>query len=429
MSSTRSDRAIALVDCNNFYVSCERVFRPDLRHKPVIVLSNNDGNVVARSNEAKKLGIKFGTPFHECRDLIAQYQIHVFSSNYALYGDLSHRVMETLSMFSPHMEIYSIDEAFLDISFVPASERFAYAQRIQQTVAQWTEIPVSVGIGSTKTLAKLANHWAKHSDNACGIFDLTNCGNCDEILKNTPVEEIWGIGHRYAELLKKHGVYNALAFCKLPDFWIRTHMTIMGLRTAWELRGIACLALEEVAPPRKGIVSSRSFGIPVESFEALREAIVSYTARAAAKLRRQRSAASFLGVFVATNPFAREPQYSNFISYRLPHPTASSFVLIRYATECFAQIYRKGFRYKKAGVMLSEIVDESATTCGLFESPREVLRHQRVFTTIDEINKRFGRQTIFYAAEGIEQPWQMQRKFLSPRYTTCWKEIPVVHAN
>lgn len=429
MSSTRCNYAIALVDCNNFYVSCERVFRPDLKNKPVIVLSNNDGNIVARSKEVKQLGIKFGAPFCECRDIIAQHNIHVFSSNYALYGDFSHRVMQTLSLFSPHVEIYSIDEAFLDLSFVPAFERLTYAHNIRNTVEQWTGIPVSIGIGPNKTLAKLANHWAKQNDETCGVFDFTTCNNGEEILAHTPVEEIWGIGPRYAAFLKAHGVHTAQQFRNLPDFWIRTHLTVTGLRTAWELRGIPCLSLEEIPAPRKSIVSSRSFGAPVESFESLREAIISYTARAATKLRSQRTVASFLGVFLSTNPFAQEPQYSNFISYKLPFPTSSTFMLIQCAVQCLQQIYREGFRYKKAGVLLSEITDENTKTPQLFQTNTKLHQHQRLFVAIDAINARFGRHTIFYAAEGIEQPWQMQRKFLSPRYTTCWKEIPVVKAH
>lgn len=429
MSSTRSEtRAIALVDCNNFYASCERVFRPDLKGRPVIVLSNNDGNVVARSNEVKKIGLKFGAPFHECKELIVRHGITVFSSNYTLYGDLSHRVMTTLSMFSPHMEIYSIDEAFLDLGTMERAAREELGMRIRQTVEQWTGIPVSVGIGPTKTLAKLANHWAKHECPDKGVFDVGGCANIDAILEKTPVEEIWGIGPRYKMLLNRHGVHTARQFRDLSDSWVRAHMTVMGLRTAWELRGISCIPIEEAASPRKGIVSSRSFGTPVESFDTLREAIASYAARAGAKLRRQRCAASFVGVFIATNPFADEPQYSNFVSCRLPLPTSSSFALIHNATHCLSRIYRHGFRYKKAGVMLAEIVEDQFESGGLFESPCETSRNKHLFSVIDRVNERFGARTLFCASEGIGQAWHMRRAFLSPRYTTSWTEIPVVRA-
>jgi DNA polymerase V len=429
MSCIRSDsRCVALVDCNNFYVSCERVFEPALKGKPVIVLSNNDGNVVARSNEVKKLGLKFGAPFHACREFIKTHGVRVFSSNYALYGDLSHRVMETLSMFSPHMEIYSIDEAFLDLGRMGPTERDAYARRIRQTVEQWTGIPVSIGIGPTKTLAKLANHWAKHDCPQTGVFHIDPADNIDEILKKTPVEEIWGIGPRYKALLYRHGVHTALQFRDLPDAWVRARMTVTGLRMLLELRGIPCLALEEVSPPRKGIVSSRSFGAPLESFDALREAVASYASRAAAKLRQQNSAAGFVGVFLATNPFADEPQYSNFVSYRLPLPTSSGFMLIRHATHCLKQIYREGFRYKKAGVMLAEIVDRQFEALGLFETERDLSRDSRLFAIVDRVNARYGARTVFCASEGISQSWQMRRSFLSPSYTTSWNEIPIAFA-
>lgn len=429
MSCIRSDgRAIALVDCNNFYVSCERVFRPDLTGQPVIVLSNNDGNVVARSNEVKKLGLKFGAPFHECREFIRKHGVRVFSSNYTLYGDMSHRVMGTLSGFSPRMEIYSIDEAFLDLGRMEHPARETYAKQIRQTVERWTGIPVSIGIGPTKTLAKIANHWAKREYPDRGVFDIGGCADIDALLEHTSVEEVWGIGPRYGALLKRMSVHTARCFRDLPDSWIRAQMTVMGLRTAWELRGIPCLALEDVASPRKGIVSSRSFGTPIESFDELREAVASYTARAAGKLRRQHCAASFVGVFLSTNPFADEPQYSNFISCRLPLPTSSSFALIRHATHCLAQIYREGFRYKKTGVMLSDIVDDRFESAGLFDSPHEISREKRLFSVIDRVNRRFGARTVFCASEGIAQAWHMRRAFLSPRYTTSWNEIPVVRA-
>ncbi len=428
MSCIRSDgRAIALVDCNNFYVSCERIFRPDLAARPVIVLSNNDGNVVARSNEVKKLGLKFGAPLHECREFIRKHGVSVFSSNYTLYGDISHRVMETLAAFSPRMEIYSIDEAFLDLGRMEHAARETYGKKIRQTVERWTGIPISVGIGPTKTLAKLANHRAKHNCPQEGVFDIGGA-DIDAVLEQTPVKEVWGIGPRYGALLNRMGVHTARQFRDLPDSWIRAHMTVVGLRTAWELRGISCLSIEDVASPRKGIVSSRSFGTPVESFEPLREAVASYASRAAEKLRRQHCAASFVGVFLATNPFSDEPQYSNFISYRLPLPTSSSFALIRHAAHCLERIYREGFRYKKAGVMLAEIVDGRFESAGLFESAHEITREKRLFSVIDRVNERFGARTVFCASEGIGQAWHMRRAFLSPRYTTSWNEIPVVRA-
>ncbi len=418
----------ALVDCNNFYVSCERVFMPSLEGRPVVVLSNNDGNVVARSNEVKALGLEFGAPYHKCRDFIARYGVQVFSSNYALYGDLSLRVMETLARFSPSMEIYSIDEAFLHL---PSSRRFdimEWGSRIRATVRQWTGIPVSIGIGPTKTLAKLANRLAKKRFPDRGVFDISGCTDMDDLLESVFVGDIWGIGHSYSAMLARHGVTNARQFRGLPDHWIKKRMTVTGLRTAWELRGRPCLDLEEMAPPRKGIVSSRSFGRPVESLGELREALASYVGRAAAKLRRQGSAASFLGVFLATNRFKAEPQYSNFTAVRLPVPSSYTPELLVPALACLESIYRPGFRYKKTGIMLSEIVAECDAVRSLFEDQGASGRKRRLSETVDRINGRLGAGRLFYAAEGMGKSWQMRRSLLSPAYTTRWSEIPVVKA-
>ncbi len=418
----------ALVDCNNFYVSCERLFMPALERAPVAVLSNHDGNVVARSNEVKALGLEFGAPYHKCRELIERHGMRVFSSNYTLYGDLSHRVMETLSRFAPVMEIYSIDEAFLDFRGLAERDLDACAARIRETVRQWTGIPVSVGMAPTKTLAKLANRIAKKRVPARGVFTIADPGELDALLDGVSAGDIWGIGPRFTRLLNRRGVRTAREFRDLPDWWLKKNMTVTGLRTAWELRGFPCLELEEIAQPRKGIVSSRSFGRPVESIEELREALAGYVSRAAGKLRRQGSSAAFLGVFLATNPFKDEPQYSNFTAARLPAPTSYTPDLIAHAHHCLDAIFRPGFRYKKTGVMLSDILADDHVTGDLFEGPEASARKRSLSGTVDLINSRLGRDTVFYAAEGTRRAWRMRRSLLSPCYTTRWEEIPVVKA-
>lgn len=418
----------ALVDCNNFYVSCERVFNPALEGRPVVVLSNNDGNVVARSNEVKDLGLEFGAPLFKCEDMIARHGIRAFSSNYTLYGDLSRRVMETLATFSPEMEIYSIDEAFLSLKGVPAGDLDCLGRRIRATVRQWTGIPVSIGIAPTKTLAKLANGLAKKTTESGGVICLPDPSAIDDLLESVAVERVWGIGRRYTLLLNRNGVRTARQMRDLPDRWVRKHMTVTGLRLAWELRGVSCLSLEEAPAPRKGIVCSRSFGRPAESLAEIREALAAYVSRAGEKLRAQRSAAAALGVFVCTNPFRDEPQYANFRSASLPAPTSYTPELVRWAHHLLDGMFRPGFRYKKTGVMISEIVPESMAPGDLFSPPGLDGRRRSLMEAVDRINERRGRGAVRFASEGIDQGWRMRRALLSPRYTTRWDEIPVVSA-
>ena len=418
----------ALVDCNNFYVSCERVFNPMLEGRPVVVLSNNDGNVVARSNEVKDIGLDFGAPLFKCESLIAQHGIHVFSSNYTLYGDLSRRVMDTLGQFTPDMEIYSIDEAFLSLDGLRHMNLTEYGRIIRKTVTQWTGIPVSIGIAPTKTLAKLANRIAKKDPGYNGVFDITAHPRTEELLDSISVEHVWGVGPRYAKLLARNGVRTVWELRDMPDRWIRKHMTITGLRMVMELRGISCIPLEEAPPPKKGIVSSRSFGHPVESLEDLKEALASYVSRAAVKLRVQKSRASVMGVFLTTNPFKNEPQYSNYRVLRLPCPTSYTPNLITFAHDVLETMFREGFRYKKTGVFLEEILPEDDAPLDLFSSPPDSDRKHSLMRTVDRINGRRGAGAIFYASEGIGREWRMRRSKLSPRFTTRWSEIPVVRA-
>jgi DNA polymerase V len=418
-----------LVDCNNFYVSCERVFRPELREQPVVVLSNNDGNVVALSNEVKEMGVlPFGAPFFKAREFFRKRQVAVFSSNYTLYGDMSRRVMECLARFAPEMEVYSIDEAFLSLRGM-RDDPVEYGRMVRDAVKQWTGIPVSIGIAPTKTLAKLACRIGKKDTGCNGVFELADRGRVEETLAATDAGDVWGVGHQYRELLRRNGISTARQLRDAPDKWVRRNMTIMGLRTVWELRGVPCIPLDELPAPKKGIVSSRSFGRPVERVEELREAVAAYVSRAAEKLRAQKSVAGSLTVFLSTNRFKEDdPQYSTGISCRLPVPSSYTPRLIHVAGRLLARIYRPGYRYKKAGVMLYEIMPEGDAQLDLFSRLHDTGRTRRLMSTMDRINRSMGRHTLHFAAEGIVRPWQMRRDFLSPRYTTHWGEIPVVRA-
>ena len=418
---------IAIVDCNNFYASCERVFNPKLIGKPILVLSNNDGIIVARSNEAKALGIKMGEPLFKVKDLVAKYDIKVFSSNYMLYGDMSHRVMATLEQFAPEVEIYSIDEAFLNFQGFDRMDLTEYCRYIRKTVYQWTGITVSIGIAETKTLAKLANRIAKKKPEYDGVMNLINCKNIVQHLKFTQVEDIWGVGRQYTKLLTKNGIMNAYDFTQANDKWIRKNMTVMGLRTAIELRGVPCIKLEHAVPAKKAILSSRSFGHPVENIQEIKEAVALFTTRAAEKLRHQNSAARLLTVFMRTNPFKETPQYHNGVLVHLPVPTDSTSEMLFYAMKGIDQIYREGYKFNKVGIMLAGFVPVDRTQIGLFDSENR-FKMGVVSDLIDKINLDMGRQTIFYASCGIRRPWQTKAELRSQRFTTKWKELPQVTA-
>lgn len=414
---------VALVDCNNFYVSCERVFDPGLRGRPVVILSNNDGNVVARSEEAKALGIPFAAPFCKWREFIDGHGVAVCSSNYTLYGDMSRRVMESLAPFAPEMEIYSIDEAFLSLAGDPAGGT-ALGCEMRALVGRWTGIPVSVGIAPTKTLAKAASKIAKKRPE--GVFNFAAVDDVDAHLAGFPVGDLWGVGPRYNEMLRRHGITTALDLKRAPESWVRRKMTVVGLRLLLELRGIPCLALEEVAAPKREIVSSRSFGKPVEELGGLREAVASYTGRAAEKLRAQRCAASTVTVFLMTNRFKpEEPQYANGMTAALPLATSYTPHLLRCACALLERIYRPGFRYKKVGVLLSGIIPESEVQPDLFYRVRDPRRKRELMLVHDRLNRTMGRGAVRFASEGIGKPWGMRRRYLTRRYTTRWDELPL----
>jgi len=416
-------KAIALVDCNNFYVSCERVFNTNLEGQPVVVLSNNDGCIVARSPEVKALGIKMGTPIFQIRDLLTYHRIQVYSSNYTLYGDMSCRVMETLAQFTPRLEVYSIDEAFLDLSGFSHLNLSDYGQTIRQTVKQWTGIPVSVGIASTKTLAKLANDLAKQD--GTGVCALTGT-NLDEILGAISIEDIWGIGRNYARSLWSHGIETALQLRDANLDWIQQQYSIVLVRLVRELRGQSCLPLELVPPAQKSLMVSRSFGQPVTTLKHLKQAIATYTSRAAEKLRRHELAAGTMNLFAMTNRF-QKGHYSNSVTVSLPVATHHTPELLLYALQATEKLYQPGYEFKKAGVLLLNLSPTTQTQTHLFDTcDRE--RESRLMTAIDGLNQQFGAGTIQFAATGIRQPWKLKATRLSGRYTTCWRDVPLVVA-
>jgi len=414
-----------LVDCNNFYVSCERVFNPALNGRPVVVLSNNDGCIIARSNEAKKLEIKMGTPAFKIDAALQRNKVAVYSSNYALYGDLSQRVMSVLDQFAPEIEIYSIDEAFLNLTGIPV-EWNEYAGRIRKTVFKNIGIPVSVGVGPTKVLAKVANHYAKKIPENQGIYVLDSPAKIENLLKSLAIEEVWGIGGRYAALLKSAAVTTAWDFTQMADGWVKKRMTIVGLRVKKELEGIACLEMELIIPEKKAICTSRSFGASQTELEPIREAVATYAARCAEKLRRQHSSAGMLMVFIHTNGFKEdEPQYAQNYLCRLPVATNSAIELIKHSLRALEVIYREGYRYKKAGVVALEIVPENRVQGALFDRIDRA-KHAEIMKTLDQINSKFGRDTLKVAAQGSGRRWKLRQEKLSPRYTTNWRDIITV---
>jgi DNA polymerase V len=415
----------ALIDCNNFYVSCERLFQPVLHGKPVVVLSNNDGCVIARSDEAKALGIPMGLPAFKLTDLLKEHPIEVFSSNYTLYGDLSARVMTTLTQWTPDVEVYSIDEAFLQFSMVPPDGLTAYGQSMRATIQKWTGIPVSIGIGPTKTLAKLANRLAKRSPEAQGVVILTSPSEIEATLAQTPIQDIWGIGPGYTRRLHAYEIKTALQLRNMTDRWVRQELGIVGLRLVWELRGISCLPLELCPPPKQSLMVSRSFGCPITTLREIREAVATYMTRAAEKLRRHHVAAGVLTVFLMTNRFTDEPHYSNSVTMPLPVATQDTAELIGYALRSIEQIFREGYHYQKAGVILTALVPAHQIQAHLFDQhDRE--RSRRLMTAIDTINREWGSGTICYAAVGLRPGWLMRCARRSPRYTTRWEELAVV---
>ncbi|WP_373094988.1 translesion error-prone DNA polymerase V subunit UmuC [Zhongshania sp.] len=421
-----SGSVFALVDCNNFYASCETLFQPKYRGSPIVVLSNNDGCVVARSKEAKLLGIKMGVPFHQISAMVKQKKVVVFSSNYALYGDLSHRVMSVLGDIAPDVEVYSTDEAFLSLAGMERNiDLVAYGQAIRERVQNWTGITVCVGISTTKTLAKLANHAAKAYPATGGVVDLTDRHRQRKLLALTPVGDVWGVGRQLSIKLHDLNIHTALDLAEADLKTLRKQFSVVLERTARELNGESCLALEDVVSAKKQIVCSRSFGTRVEELTQLREAVSSYTARASVKLRASGQLAKQVTVSVRTGAFNQnETPYNNMASTTLAVPTDDSSVLCKVANSLLGKIWRPGYRYAKAGVMLSDLYGKDTIQEDLF-SPQGTADRAKLMATLDNINKsRHGQ--VFLAAQGIKQRWAMHRDYLSPSYTTQWCDIPLV---
>lgn len=414
----------ALVDCNNFYASCERLFRPELVGKPVVVLSNNDGCVIARSAEAKALGIPMAAPAYQWEQRFRAAGVAVFSSNYALYGDLSARIMSTLESLAPRVEVYSIDEAFLDLTGVADPQ--ALCREIRARVQRWVGIPVSIGIARTKTLAKLANGVAKKQPQHGGVFHLERSPAAEALLQATEVGDVWGIGPRHSQRLWARGVRTALDFVRLPRTWVRRELSVVGLCTQLELSGVSCLSLTRAAAPHKSLLCSRSFGQLVSELAHLREAVTSYAVRATEKLRREGAEASSVQVFLAT-PRHREnlPQHNGLATVALGAATAHTPLIIEAALRALDQCFRSGFEYQKAGVMLLGLAPASSRQLSLLDlSPEERERQRGLMSALDAVNRRFGRGTLRYAiTTAPDRPWHMRQRRRSPRYTTNWEEL------
>lgn len=426
----QTNQLFALVDVNNFYVSCERVFAPKLEGVPMVVLSNNDGCAVARSAEVKALGVKMATPWFQMKDLAKQHGIQAYSSNYTLYGDMSSRVVEVLRRFTPNLEVYSIDESFLQIETVlkQYADPTSLGQIIKQDVKDTTGLPVCVGIGASKTLAKLANHLAKKHPQFAGVCDISSTPKeaLYQWMAETAVGEVWGIGSKTAKKLKDLKINSVFDLVQASPQAMRQQFGVVIERICYELRGVSCLQLEEVAPAKQQIISSRSFGKPVTSMEELAESVATHAARGAEKLRSQKSVTGALTIFVQTNPHKPfEPQHHQSITVVLSDPSDNTLTLTSAALKGLKQIYKTGFKYKKAGVILNLLADKPTMQQSLFDDIEVKGKSAGLMKAMDSINSRFGNAAIKTAASGTKQDWQMRSGNRSPNYTTQWDELPV----
>lgn len=428
-----------LVDCNSFYASCERVFQPRLRGKPIIVLSNNDGCVVARSSEAKALGIAMGVPLFQIKELVRKHNVAVFSSNYALYGDMSERVMSIMAQFCPNIEVYSIDEAFLKLNFYQQNEAsvMTFGQKLRQHILKCTGIPVSIGIGATKTLAKLANHIAKKNalDNLTqyeGVFSLTDDSRHEALLSQIPISAVWGIGRQYDAQLQATGFKTVWQLRQAPEGWIRQQMGVVGVRLVKELKGLSCYALAPPETDRQNICVSRSFSKDISDLNQLKEAIATYATRIGEKLRHFNQKTAAITVFIIRNRFKLSPHDNGYAystrTVELNVPTSDSGKIIALANRIIEQLYREGLSYKKAGIIASALTHQQTLQGDIFGEAQTERKREALMQTIDNINQRMGKNTVrfsiathFNSTEG--SGWQMKMAFRSPRFTTVWEEI------
>ena len=425
MSSIQRTRKLALVDCNSFYVSCERLFNPRIRRKPVVVLSNNDGCIISRSNEAKALGIKMGEPYFKAKDIIVKNKVEVFSSNYSLYGDLSRRVMRTLKRFNSEIEVYSIDEAFLDLSNFLDSEVEKVGKEIRETVLQWTGIPTSIGIAKTKTLSKIANHIAKKKQS--GVTSLIGIENLDPVLEKIEINDVWGVGRQLTKFYQKNGIYNAKQLKNKSNTWIKKSSNVLGSRTAMELRGIPCINLETTQAKRKSCVVSRSFGKRIEKFQELKEAVANYCLNASEKIRSESLVAKAITVFVRTSPFQRNfGYYSNAKTIDFPIATNNSIETVKTAVNILEKIFKNGYQYQKAGVMLTGLRNDDGRK-NLFSSEKDE-KIDSLMRSIDNTNYRYGRSTLSLASAGVQKKWNMRRQYSSKIDTADFYCLPTIKA-
>ena len=429
MFAPPASRSIALIDVNNFYVSCERVFNPKLIGKPVVVLSNNDGCAVARSNEVKALGVGMGAPWFKFKDLAKQHGIIGLSSNYALYADMSNRVMSILREYSPEQEIYSIDESFLDLTGFQSRDLVKYGQDMRKRILKWTGLPVCVGIGSTKTLSKLANHCAKKRPifNSVCNFNTMSPSDLDGLLGQLDVGEIWGVGRKLAPRLQALGFNTVLDLKRASPERLRQQFSVVMEKTIRELNGTVCIELEDVAPDKQQIMSSRSFGQSVSDYNSLAESVTLYMSRAAEKLRKQESFSGSVNVHIRTSPFKPDdPFYSNSLTVPLPTPTDDTRILVNVALWALKQIYKPNYNYAKAGVMLSEIVSEAGVQTDLFSQVQTSPKSAALMAAMDNINQKMGKESIKLASEGFARPWKMKQGNKSQDFTSDWDELMVV---
>lgn len=416
----------ALVDVNSFYASCETIFRPDLRGKPVVVLSNNDGCVIARSAEAKKLQVPMGAPYFKLKDEFRKHGVHIFSSNYALYADMSNRVMTTLEGMAPAVEIYSIDEAFMNLEGMSRIEPLEeFGRRVRARIKQETHLTVGVGIAPTKTLAKLANHAAKKWSKTGGVLDLSNIERQKKLMALVPVEDVWGVGRRISKKLNAMGVITAKDLSEQSTYIIRKHFNVVLERTVRELRGEQCLELEEFAPTKQQIVCSRSFSSRISEYIYMRQAVCSFAERAAEKLRKERQYCKQIAVFVRTSPHAEgEVFYGNQASRKLLTPSNDTRDIIRVAMDALDDIWVDGHRYMKAGVTLGDFFSQGVSQLNLFDEYRPQPNSEALMRVLDGLNQS-GKANLFFAGQGIEKSWAMKREMLSPAYTTRFADLPV----
>jgi len=426
MSSTQYTKKIALIDCNSFYVSCERLFNPKIRKKPVVVLSNNDGCIISRSNEAKALGIKMGEPYFKAKNIIVKNNVQVFSSNYSLYGDISRRVMRTLKRFNSEIEVYSIDEAFLDLSNFSDDEIESVGIEIRSIILQWTGIPTSIGIAKTKTLSKIANHIAKKEKS--GVVSLIGIEDIDPILEKVEIGDVWGVGRQLTKFYIKNDIYNAKQLKNISNTWIKKSSNVLSSRTAMELRGISCIDLEIQDSKRKSCVVSRSFGKKVETFQELKESVTNYCLNASEKIRSESLIAKSVTVFLRTSPFQnRGIYYSNSKTIDFPIATDNSIEIVKAAINGLKDIFKRGYKYQKVGVMLSGLSNLENKN-NLFSSSKDE-KIKSLMRSIDSTNCRYGRSTLSLASGGVNKKWNMRRKHSSKIDTVDFRCLPTIKAS